>query len=786
VAINADNLSVDYTPEADFNGTEVITYTVSDGTLTDATGTLTITVITINDAPVAVDDTLTITEDSGLKTIDIISNDINTDADALTFTVVTAGTGTVAVNADNLSVEYTSALNFNGTEVITYIVSDGTLNDTGTLTVTVTAVNDAPVAVDDTETINEDSSLITINVIDNDTDIESDALTLAVANTSGTGTVAKNADGLSVDYTPAVDFIGEEIITYTVSDGSLTDATGTLTINVISVNVAPVGVVDSMTVTEDSGLSSTNVIDNDTDENGDTLSLTSVEATGTGTVAVNADNLSVDYTPAADFYGEESIIYTLSDGSLNETGTLIITVTNVNDAPVAVNDLATINEDSALTSINVIANDTNVDPDTLTLTAAASSGTGTLALNVDGLSVDYTPAANFNGTEVITYTVSDGVLTDATGTLTLTVTPVNDPPVAKDQSLTFYIEDVSLDVTLTATDIESDALSFAIVTNPSNGTITLDGDKATYVANAGYLGSDSFTFKVNDGNIDSANATVSISVTSNDLDNDGVLNDNDKCPNTPAGAVVNIIGCEIFTLPLSNNKVIVTSASCIGTSDGSMKLSVENDNYDYYVTITGKDDVTMFGDSKTKSVSGLSMGTYNVCFYVLGINEYKQCFKINIKEPKALSAFLDVDNDKKTTSIQLAGSLVYNIEVNGEDFEVKGDNFTTSLPTGLSIIKISTNLDCQGVIEKEVFLSEDIHYYPNPTPSDVSVHVSGEDTKILVSVFSEKGDLIYSKEQQIQNFSRKTNIDLSKQITGVYIVIMESKTVRKTFKIVRM
>jgi hypothetical protein len=171
---------------------------------------------------------------------------------------------------------------------------------------------------------------------------------------------------------------------------------------------------------------------------------------------------------------------------------------------------------------------------------------------------------------------------------------------------------------------------------------------------------------------------------------------------------------------------------------------------------------------------------------VLGINEYKQCFKININEPKALSAFLDVDNDKKTTSIQLAGSLVYNIEVNGEDFEVKGDNFTTSLPTGLSIIKISTNLDCQGVIEKEVFLSEDIHYYPNPTPSDVSVHVSGEDTKILVSVFSEKGDLIYSKEQQIQNFSRKTNIDLSKQITGVYIVIMESKTVRKTFKIVRM
>jgi hypothetical protein len=89
------------------------------------------------------------------------------------------------------------------------------------------------------------------------------------------------------------------------------------------------------------------------------------------------------------------------------------------------------------------------------------------------------------------------------------------------------------------------------------------------------------------------------------------------------------------------------------------------------------------------------------------------------------------------------------------------------------------------VIEKEVFISEDIHYYPNPTDDDVSVHVSGEDTRVMVSVFSEKGDLIYSKEQSIKDFSRKTNIDLSRQITGTYIVVMEGTTVRKTFKIVK-
>ena len=104
---------------------------------------------------------------------------------------------------------------------------------------------------------------------------------------------------------------------------------------------------------------------------------------------------------------------------------------------------------------------------------------------------------------------------------------------------------------------------------------------------------------------------------------------------------------------------------------------------------------------------------------------------------------------------------------------------------GLSIIKISTNLDCQGVIEREIFISEDIHYYPNPTDQDVSVHVSGQDTTVQVSVFSEKGDLIYTQRQQIQDFSRKTKIDLSRQITGTYIVVMDGLTVRKTFKIVK-
>ena len=186
-------------------------------------------------APVPVADTATVIEDATTSSIDVITNDTDADGDSLTLVAVsTAGGGTVTINADNISVNYTPLLNFNGTETITYSVSDGTfINTSGTLTVTITPVNDAPIAVADLEIVTGDSSVTTsINVIVNDTDVDVESLTVTAVSISGTGTVIINNN--MIDYKPAAGFVDEvltETITYTVSDAEgLSDTSGTLTV----------------------------------------------------------------------------------------------------------------------------------------------------------------------------------------------------------------------------------------------------------------------------------------------------------------------------------------------------------------------------------------------------------------------------------------------------------------------------------------------------------------------------------------------------------------------------
>ena len=188
-----------------------------------------------------------------------------------------------------------------------------------------------------------------------------------------------------------------------------------------------------------------------------------------------------------------------------------------NVAPEVVDDTFTVSEDSGLTNKEVVSNDTDVDGDTLTVTSFSYTGAGTVAINADNTSIDYTPFLDFNGVEEITYTVSDGTLTD-TGILTVTVTSENDAPEALDDTFTLQQGNTEI-VTLIATDVDDDDLTFSILSDPSHGSVAIDGNQATYIADSGYSGSDSFTFSASDGFLNSNEATMSIDVTLDLIDN---------------------------------------------------------------------------------------------------------------------------------------------------------------------------------------------------------------------------------------------------------------------------
>lgn len=385
-------------------------------------------------------------------------------------------------------------------------------------------VNAAPVATDDAYGATEDTALIVdaaTGVLANDTDGDADPLTAAIGTQSTNGTVSLNADG-SFTYTPDADFSGIDTFTYTASDGNGGSDTATVTITVAGVNDAPVAAADGYTATENTPLvigAASGVLANDTDVDGDPL--TAVVATGptNGNLVLNADG-SFTYTPDTDFTGGDGFTYTVSDGNAGtDTGTVTVTVEEVNDAPVATDDGYVTDEDTALVVIagsGVLVNDTDPESDTLTANLGAGPANGTLSLGADG-SFTYTPDADFSGTDTFTYTANDGVNDANVATVTITVTGVNDAPVAVDNSYA-TAQDTPLNVTAPGvlgndTDADGDALTAVLVSGPSNGTLTLNADGSfTYTPEAAFTGSDSFTYRANDGTVDSGVATVTLTV----------------------------------------------------------------------------------------------------------------------------------------------------------------------------------------------------------------------------------------------------------------------------------
>ena len=274
-----------------------------------------------------------------------------------------------------------------------------------------------------------------------------------------------------------------------------------------------------------------------------------------------------------------------------------------------------------------------------------------------------------------------------------------------------------------------------------------------------------------------------------DSDEDGVPNVVDKCNDTPLGALVDINGCEIFTLPSNNFKVEVVASTCIGANNGSLKVSVLNTNYSYSLTVKGPNkyekQIIMPKGVANSVLNGLVLGEYNMVFTVENVKNFQQAFDVKITEPAPLVVQSTIDAGNKSMSIQLGGATNYIVQINDAAFKVTEANWSTALPAGLVKLQVSTDLNCQGIYIKEFFVSESVTAFPNPTTGPVQVHVHGIDQKVDISIVNAAGLNVSNQNYSVPS-SRLVGLDLSTFFAGIYLIRVQGETVDQTLKIIKL
>ncbi|NJL78239.1 MAG: tandem-95 repeat protein [Richelia sp. RM2_1_2] len=387
----------------------------------------------------------------------VIGNLTTTDpdiGDTHTYSLIDDAGGRFAINGNQLVVANGSLLDFetNTSHSITINTQDaGGLNYQETFTIAIDDVNEMPVANNDTATTDEDNS-VTINVLANDTDSDGDTLTITgVSGSTGSVTI----DGDNIVYNPNGQFeslnAGEtatDTFSYTVSDGNGLNDTATVTVTINGVdevigNENPVLATNNgLTVDEDAvgNITSTQLQVTDADNTAAEITYTITDVTDNGNLFLDGTqiNLNDTFTQADinnnrltyDHDGSEttsdSFNFTVTDGAGGSVGSSMfdITVNPVNDAPVANNDAATTNQNEAVTIAvaQLLANDTDVENDTLTITSVGNATNGSVALN--GNNVVFNPDAGFSGAASFEYTLSDGSETD-NATVSVMVNPLS-------------------------------------------------------------------------------------------------------------------------------------------------------------------------------------------------------------------------------------------------------------------------------------------------------------------------------------------------------------------------
>lgn len=331
LSLNSDG-SFSYLPQLNFNGTDAFTYYATDGQLESNPATVSITVNPINDAPIAENDSYSTQEDTILNIIPpgLVGNDSDVDGDSLEAILVASPShGNLFLDEDG-SFVYVPFGNFNGSDSFSYHVSDGTIDSNdASVNITVVPVNDAPSAANDAYSAAEDS-VLTITapgLLGNDSDLEGDTLNSVLDSMPGHGTLTLNSDGSFV-YIPNPNFNGSDSFTYHCNDGFLDSNVAAVSIIVGALNDSPIAMDDAAAVVQNSTDNPIDVLANDIDADGDSLTIIAVTQGASGTVSISNDGIELTYTPNPGFTGNDSFTYTIDDGNGgNDIGTVAVAVT---------------------------------------------------------------------------------------------------------------------------------------------------------------------------------------------------------------------------------------------------------------------------------------------------------------------------------------------------------------------------------------------------------------------------------------------------------------------------
>ena len=493
ISLRPDGRTVDVTPPLYFHGAFFLHYTVRDARGYSASGMAS---VVVDSAPIADFSDEKVAVDTATA---VTMQGFDPDSDPVTFTIERQP-GHGALTGVPPSVVYTPAPGFTGDDSFTFSVSDGHLTSfSATVTLHVAPPNHRPSATPQSVTALEDTSAaITLA----GTDPDGDPLSFQVQTLPAHGVLS--VSGASATYVPAANYNGPDSFTFAVNDGESTSDPATVSIDVGTINDPPVALAVQRSLNEDAPLSLTLLA---TDADGDSLAFAIQAPPQHGTVTGAPPG--VTYTPDANYNGPDSFTFTASDAnSTSAPATVSLTVVAVNDAPVALDAAVTTAED---TPVAITLQATDVDSPTLTFTIVSSPSDGTLTGS--GASRTYTPATNFHGVRTFTFRASDGSKVSADATVTITITAVNDPPVAADD---WVATDAGAPLTIRPlandSDVDGDAPSIASAGMPAHGTVDIAGAQLIYTPDADFTGVDSFVYTIADPSGATATATVHVGV----------------------------------------------------------------------------------------------------------------------------------------------------------------------------------------------------------------------------------------------------------------------------------